>query len=163
MNVYECASCALRREKNIFLSIAARGVHNNDDSNDHFLYFETGALAQLLPDHPPPGENRDAVEGETIRLACRFNPQLLGTSNRDSLIFYWHRTNNKKSEPVAISEKALHTDYAVDHQPHEGKYDLIISQAQYDRDNGHFECKIQEPGSGVVIKSVSYLVTILSK
>ena len=58
--------------------------------------------------------NKDAIEGETIRLDCRFNPQLLGT-NAKKLIFYWHRTNNIKTDPVAINENPLESDYSVEH------------------------------------------------
>jgi echinoid protein len=104
--------------------------------------------------------NKDAVEGETIRLDCRFNPQLLG-NNPNKLIFYWHRTNNKKTDPVAINENPLDTDYSIEHNTIEGKYDLLIQRAQYDRDNGQFECKIKEAGNGAEIKSLSYVVTIL--
>ena len=45
----------------------------------------------------------------------------------------------------------------------EGKYDLVIPSAQYDRDNGQFECKIKESGSDTVILAKAYVVTILSK
>ena len=106
--------------------------------------------------------NKDAVEGETIRLDCRFNPQLLGT-NPKKLIFYWHRTNNVKTDPVAINENPLESDYTVDYNTNEGKYDLLIKKAQYNRDNGQFECKIKEAGNGAEVISLSYVVTILSK
>lgn len=106
--------------------------------------------------------SKDAVEGETIRLDCRFNPQLLGT-NIKKLIFYWHRTNNIKTDPVAINENPLESDYSVEHNTLEGKYDLLIKRAQYNRDNGQFECKIKEAGNGAEVISLSFVVTILSE
>lgn len=62
---------------------------------------------------------------------------------------------------MAINGNSLSKDYALDVS--EGKYDLVIPSAQYDRDNGQFECKIKEPGSGIEIHSKAYVVTILSK
>ena len=106
--------------------------------------------------------NKDAVEGETIRLDCRFNPQLLGTNSK-KLIFYWHRTNNIKTDPVVINENPLELDYSVEHNTNEGKYDLLIKRAQYNRDNGQFECKIKEAGNGAEVISLSFVVTILSE
>ena len=109
-----------------------------------------------------PFESKDALEGQTIRLDCHFNPQLLDF-NANKLIFYWHRKNHQKTDPVAINENPLETDYQIEYNTAEGKYDLIIQKAQYDRDNGQFECKIKEAGNGAEVKSRTYLVTILSK
>jgi len=117
-----------------------------------------GILAHLLTDQS--GENKDALEGETVRLACRFNPQLLSRTSNE-LVFYWQRSNKEKKDVVAFKETILEKEYSIEFSPHEGKYDLLISQAQYDRDNGDFECKFKESGNGAEVKSVSYLVTIL--
>lgn len=106
--------------------------------------------------------NKDALEGDTIRLDCRFNPQLLDL-NTAKLIFYWHRKNHQKTDPVAINENPLESDYQIEYNKNEGKYDLVIQKAQYDRDNGQFECKIKEAGNGAEVKSRIYMVTILSK
>ncbi|OTF79535.1 hypothetical protein BLA29_006982, partial [Euroglyphus maynei] len=103
---------------------------------------------------------KDALEGETIRLDCRYNPRLLDL-NSNKLIFYWHRKNHLKTDPVAINENPLEIDYLIEYNTDEGIYDLIIKKAQYDRDNGQFECKIKEAGNGAEVKSRSYLVTIL--
>lgn len=105
---------------------------------------------------------KDALEGETIRLDCRYNPRLLDL-NSNKLIFYWHRKNHLKTDPVAINENPLEIDYLIEYNTDEGIYDLIIKKAQYDRDNGQFECKIKEAGNGAEVKSRSYMVTILSK
>lgn len=107
-------------------------------------------------------ENKDAVEGETIRLACRFNPSLLRHSGHE-LVYYWQRTNKKSTDVAAINTNTLVKDYVLESLPHEGKYDLRIDAAEYDRDNGLFECRIKEAGSGTEILSMSYVVTILSK
>lgn len=103
---------------------------------------------------------KDTLEGETIRLDCRFNPQLFDVHGK-KLVFYWHRHNHLRNDPVAIDEHTLESDYKIEYSKREGKYDLIIQKAQYDRDNGQFECKIKEAGSGTEVKSTAYTVTIL--
>ena len=42
-----------------------------------------------------------------------------------------------------------------------GEYDLIIPFTSYARDNGQFECKMKEAGSGQILHSVVISVTIL--
>ena len=64
---------------------------------------------------------------------------------------------------MAIAGSALDSDYLIDFDRAAGKFDLIIQKVQYDRDNGQFECKIKEEGTGAEIKSRTYLVTILSR
>jgi echinoid protein len=49
----------------------------------------------------------------------------------------------------------------VEHYPEQGKYDLIISKATYDRDNGQFECRMKEGGTGDVLHSKSVELTVL--
>lgn len=105
--------------------------------------------------------SKDALEGETIRLDCRFDPDLLD-SNSNKLIFYWHRKNHLRTDPVAINENPLEIDYLIEYSTKDGIYDLIITKAQYDRDNGQFECKIKEAGNGAEVLSRSFTVTILS-
>ena len=51
--------------------------------------------------------------------------------------------------------------YRVEHFPDQGRYDLIISKATYDRDNGQFECRMKEGGSGDVLHSKSVELTVL--
>jgi len=105
------------------------------------------------------------VEGETIRLPCRFNPSLIRHSTNE-LVYYWQKTttSSKGSKDVAaVNSNSLVKEYVLESQSHEGRYDLRIDAAQYDRDNGQFECKIKESGSGTEILSVTYVVTILSK
>ncbi len=150
---------AISVPKAVFISYHFIYYYNETSEINIPYFFEIGVWSQQFSETT---SNKDAVEGETIRLDCRFNPQLLG-NNPNKLIFYWHRTNNKKTDPVAINENPLDTDYSIEHNTIEGKYDLLIQRAQYDRDNGQFECKIKEAGNGAEIKSLSYVVTILSK
>ena len=105
-------------------------------------------------------ENKDAVEGETIKLACRYDPSV--KSDGKELAFYWQKTNSRGlQDVVAINANSLSTDYVL--EANDGKYDLMIITAQYERDNGQFECKIKEAGSGLAVQSKAYVVTILRK
>jgi echinoid protein len=51
--------------------------------------------------------------------------------------------------------------YSVDHRPEEGLYDLRINKANYDRDNGQFECRMKEGGTGMELHSKSVELTVL--
>lgn len=41
-------------------------------------------------------------------------------------------------------------------------YDLLISNASYDRDNGKFECKVKVGGSGTNLHEQKYSLTVLT-
>jgi echinoid len=43
-----------------------------------------------------------------------------------------------------------------------GRYDLLISNASYERDNGEFECKVLATGSGQELHSQKVQVTVLT-
>lgn len=101
----------------------------------------------------------DALEGDTIRLACRYDPDTI--KSRASLGFYWSKTSVIKEQDVVAINAQSFSKYSLEQS--EGKYDLVIPSAQYDRDNGQFECKIKESGSDTVILAKAYVVTILSK
>ena len=50
----------------------------------------------------------------------------------------------------------------MDHQPSQGRYDLRIKNATYDRDNGEFECRKVESGTGRQLHSqLQQLVVLL--
>ena len=49
----------------------------------------------------------------------------------------------------------------VEARPAEGRYDLHISHANYDRDNGKFECRVKEDGTGVELYTVTIGLTVL--
>ena len=51
----------------------------------------------------------------------------------------------------------------MEHKPKEGKYDLHIKKASYDRDNGRFECRMKEGGTGNELHSMSIELTVLLK
>jgi echinoid protein len=46
--------------------------------------------------------------------------------------------------------------------PEKGIYDLLISNASYDRDNGKFECKVKAGGSGANLHVQKYTLTVLT-
>lgn len=50
---------------------------------------------------------------------------------------------------------------SVDHRPAEGIYDLTLTSATYDRDNGRFECRMKEGVTGHVLHSKSVDLTVL--
>ncbi|XP_076340244.1 cell adhesion molecule Dscam1-like isoform X1 [Tachypleus tridentatus] len=104
-----------------------------------------------------PKKNKDVVEGEMVRLQCRFNPAL----SSGNILYYWIRTNKDGKDNAAISGVALDPHYQVEFAPNEGRYDLLISHAKYDADNGHFECKLKEGGSGADIYNMAFTVTVL--
>lgn len=113
--------------------------------------------AQSSRSTPLEPEARDVVEGESLRLSCHFNPALASRN----LLYYWFRTNRHGKDNAAISGSALDSHYSVEYYPAEGRYDLLISRAQYDKDNGHFECKLKEGGSGADVHNAAYEVTVL--
>ena len=104
-----------------------------------------------------PMDSIDVEEGENVVLKCRFPPEL---STRGSTL-YWIRTNRRGHDNVAIGETPFQASYKVDHRPQEGIYDLSISQATYDRDNGDFECRMKEGGTGNEFYSKSVQLTVL--
>lgn len=50
----------------------------------------------------------------------------------------------------------------LDYHPEKGIYDLLISNASYDRDNGKFECKVKAGGSGANLHVQKYTLTVLT-
>ncbi|XP_022253053.1 hemicentin-2-like isoform X1 [Limulus polyphemus] len=108
---------------------------------------------QMLPD-----ETNDVVEGENIRLPCRFNPSFATRS----IQYYWKHSNRNGTDVVAIKEVSFNAEhYSVEFVPQEGRYDLVITRAEYEMDNGKFECKLKEGGSGNDIFVQAFLVTVL--
>jgi echinoid len=51
--------------------------------------------------------------------------------------------------------------HRITFKPNEGLYDLWISGATYDRDNGKFECRLKERGTGIELHSQFFDVTVL--
>ncbi|XP_054261719.1 hemicentin-1 isoform X2 [Macrosteles quadrilineatus] len=102
--------------------------------------------------------SQDTREGEDVNLECRFPPHLA----TQQATFYWLRTNKRGHDNVAISSSALDPNYRVDLRPEQGRYDLLISNASFDRDNGQFECRLKVVGSGKDLHSQSFTVTVLT-
>ncbi|RWS14198.1 hypothetical protein B4U79_12939 [Dinothrombium tinctorium] len=107
-----------------------------------------------------PGVVRDALEDDTIHLECRFNPNQI-SKNENEYVFYWKKTNNIDQDVVTVNHNTLVKGYSLMYSIREGKYDLVISAAKYERDNGKFECKIKENGSGREVENAVYTLTIL--
>jgi hypothetical protein len=52
--------------------------------------------------------------------------------------------------------------FSVEASPSQGRYDLHISHADYDRDNGKFECRIKEDGTGKLLRPLhSYAASLI--
>ena len=51
--------------------------------------------------------------------------------------------------------------FRVNYQPQNGVYDLEIKNATYNRDNGQFECRVKEGGTGRVLHKKSIELTVL--
>lgn len=103
----------------------------------------------------------DALEGETIRLPCKFNllkDELI--NDQDGPVYYWMRKDHNNTDNVSIKQNAIARGYKLDFNPTEGKYDLIINSAVYYRDNAKFEC-YAKTATGDSIKEVFYQLTIL--
>ena len=63
----------------------------------------------------------------------------------------------KRTQLIVLSDFSS----SVDHRPAEGIYDLTIEDATYDRDNGQFECRMKEGGTGQELHSKSVELTVL--
>ena len=105
-------------------------------------------------------EAKDTREGEDVTLECRFAPQLV--SGGQDTTFYWSRTNKHNHDSIAIHQTPLDPYYRVDYKPEQGRYDLMITNASYDRDNGKFECRVKASGSGRNIHFQSFMLTVLT-
>ncbi|KAG5872503.1 hypothetical protein JTB14_030866 [Gonioctena quinquepunctata] len=101
---------------------------------------------------------RDTREGEDVTLECRFPPQ----TSRDTLTYYWAKKNKQTHDNVAIGNVPLDANYKLNYQVANGIYDLLISNASYDRDNGKFECKVKAGGSGANLHVQRYALTVLT-
>ncbi|XP_018335575.1 hemicentin-2 isoform X2 [Agrilus planipennis] len=101
---------------------------------------------------------KDTREGDDVTLECRFAPQ----TSRESLTYYWARSNRQTHDNVAIGPVPLDNNYRLNYHPEKGVYDLLISNASYDRDNGKFECKVKAGGSGANLHAQRYTLTVLT-
>ncbi|KAG7306162.1 hypothetical protein JYU34_008757, partial [Plutella xylostella] len=100
----------------------------------------------------------DAREGDDVTLECRFTPQ---SPSAEPLTYYWVRTTPLMHDNVAIGNIPLQSNYQIQYSPQEGRYDLLISNTTYERDNGRFECRIKAGGSGRVVHAQAYALVVL--
>ena len=102
----------------------------------------------------------DGVEGETIRLPCKFKLLHNELDAQDGPVYFWMRKDHNNTENISIHKNVLAKGYALDVNLADGKYDLIINAATYYRDNAKFEC-YAKTATGDSIKDVYYQLTIL--
>ncbi|XP_076065499.1 hemicentin protein echinoid [Oratosquilla oratoria] len=103
-------------------------------------------------------ESSDVREGQDVTLQCRFNhPTLLSGGQ----IYWMKQERNGQKDNVAIGEMPLGQNYRVELVPEEGRYDLTISHATYDRDNGMFECRVKEAQTGSDLHTTTVNLTVL--
>lgn len=103
-------------------------------------------------------EVKDTREGEDVTLSCRFDP----AHALQNPTYFWLRVNTRKHDNVAINEAPLDSNYRLDFRPDQGRYDLLISNVSYERDNGQFECRIKAPGTGKDLHSKALALTVLT-
>lgn len=102
---------------------------------------------------------KDTREGEDVTLECRFAPQI----GAQEPTFFWVRTNkHNQHDNVAIHQNPLDAFYRLDFKPEQGRYDLLISNASYERDNGLFACHVKAAGSGLELHSQTFALTVLT-
>lgn len=76
----------------------------------------------------------DVLEGKDITLQCPFNNP--GLINSNNALYWMKQINGENADNVAIGDQAYHPNYKIRLVEEESRYDLIISQATYERDNG---------------------------
>ncbi|XP_073949326.1 hemicentin protein echinoid isoform X2 [Choristoneura fumiferana] len=104
-------------------------------------------------------EGHDAREGDDVTLRCRFALEPLAG---ESLTYYWVRSTASGHDNVAIGNIPLETNYQITYAPSEGRYDLLVANVSYDRDNGRFECRVKAGGSGRTLHSQGHALVVLT-
>ncbi|XP_063822474.1 hemicentin-2 [Ostrinia nubilalis] len=104
-------------------------------------------------------EQHDAREGDDVTMQCRFS---LDHNAGDSLTYYWVRSTASGHENVAIGNIPLETNYEISYKPEEGRYDLMVANVSYERDNGRFECRVKAGGSGRTLHSQGHALVVLT-
>ncbi|XP_037083342.1 hemicentin-2-like [Pollicipes pollicipes] len=125
------------------------------------MYWITGLLlagAMLTSGQRPGDGNVDVMEGQDAVLQCRFDPAL---ADGDDVSFYWSHKNIREWDTVAIQKDLFRERYSVDANPVEGRYDLTITSATYENDNGQFVCKVRRVGSGTDLHTEKVSLTVL--
>ncbi|XP_026751978.2 hemicentin-1-like isoform X1 [Galleria mellonella] len=102
-------------------------------------------------------EQHDAREGDDVTMQCRFSLEPF-----ESLTYYWVRNTASGHDNVAIGDIPLETNYQISFAPTEGRYDLMVANVSYERDNGRFECRVKAGGSGRTLHSQGHALTVLT-
>ncbi|XP_030027514.2 hemicentin-1 isoform X2 [Manduca sexta] len=105
-------------------------------------------------------EQHDAREGDDVTMQCRFALEPLAG---EPLTYYWVRSTASGHENVAIGNIPLETNYQITYAPSEGRYDLLVANVSYERDNGRFECRVKAGGSGRTLHSQGHSLTVLTQ
>ncbi|XP_072939303.1 B-cell receptor CD22 [Epargyreus clarus] len=105
-------------------------------------------------------EQHDAREGDDVTMQCRF---ALEPTAGESLTYYWVRSTTSGHDNVAIGNIPLETNYQITYAPKEGRFDLLVSNVSYERDNGRFECRVKAGGSGRTLHSQGHSLTVLTQ
>ncbi|XP_035209923.1 hemicentin-1-like isoform X2 [Stegodyphus dumicola] len=102
-------------------------------------------------------ENVDVVQGKSVRLPCRFGSRTL---SKDQIFWVLMSDDNKPDLIHAAGVFFSHDSYSVDASTEEGRFDLIILQAEYAKHNSLYRCRSSLPHSGY--KEIAfYSVTVL--
>ncbi|XP_039751706.1 hemicentin-2 [Pararge aegeria] len=105
-------------------------------------------------------EQHDAREGDDVTMQCRF---ALDPLPGESLTYYWVRSTASGHDNVAIGNLPLETNYQILYAPSEGRFDLMVSNVTYERDNGRFECRVKAGGSGRTLHSQGHNLVVLTQ
>lgn len=97
----------------------------------------------------------DTHEGSTVKLQCRFSPPNVKAT------YFWLTHTNNNHDNAAIEQNALAPYYRVYMRPEEGRYDLEIRNVSYERDNGKYECRVKESGTGENLYHKNVTLTVL--
>ncbi|XP_032515238.2 hemicentin-2 [Danaus plexippus] len=105
-------------------------------------------------------EQHDSREGDDVSMQCRFDLEPVAG---ESLTYYWVRSTSSGHDNVAIGNIPLETNYQINYAPSEGKFDLLVSNVTYERDNGRFECRVKAGGSGRTLHSQGHSLVVLTQ
>lgn len=53
--------------------------------------------------------------------------------------------------------------FRISYAPEEGRYDLMVANVSYERDNGRFECRVKAGGSGRTLHAQGHALTVLTQ
>lgn len=116
-----------------------------------FIFFSGVVYASV--------ENRDVVEGQNVRLPCRFNSDV----SSKSAMFYWMYLMSDSKQDIIFrnNESYAGSHYTADFAPKDGRYDLTVTRAEYKRDNTQFECRMKNINDGNIKVLAVFSVTVL--